>query len=95
MVNYRILYIHPWWLRQLKKKSACSVVDLSSTPGSEDPLEEEMATHSGILDGKFYGQRSLADYSLWGCKELDMTEQLTLSLRGDVAIVVCMNAIMM
>ena len=54
-----------------------------------------MATHSGILDGKFYGQRSLADYSLWGCKELDMTEQLTLSLRGDVAIVVCMNAIMM
>ena len=23
------------------------------------------------------GQRSLAGYSLWGCKELDMTEQLS------------------
>ena len=26
------------------------------------------------------GQRSLEDYSPWGCKESDMTEQLTLSL---------------
>ena len=25
----------------------------------EDPLEEEMATHSSILAGKFYGQRSM------------------------------------
>jgi len=24
--------------------------------------------------GKSYGQRSLVDYSPWGCKELDMTE---------------------
>ena len=54
-----------------------------------------MATHSSILDGKSYGQRSLKDYSLWGCKELDMTEQLTLSFKGDVAIVMCMNAIIM
>ena len=29
--------------------------------GQEDPLEEEMATHSSILPGKFHGQRSLAD----------------------------------
>ena len=27
------------------------------------------------MPGKFYGQRSLAGYSPWGCKELDMTEQ--------------------
>ena len=33
-----------------------------------------------FLPGEFYGQRSLADYSPWGCKELDATEQLTLSL---------------
>ena len=32
-----------------------------------------------ILPGEFHGQRSLASYSLWGCKELDMTQQLTLS----------------
>ena len=63
--------------------------------GQENALEEEMATHSRILDEKSYGQRSLADYSLWGCKELDITERLTLSFKGDVAIVMCMNEIMM
>ena len=33
--------------------------------GWEDPLEEEMATHSNVLAGKSHGQRSLAGYSLW------------------------------
>ena len=32
-----------------------------------------------FLPGEFYGQRSLARYCPWGCKELDMTEQLTLA----------------
>ena len=27
-----------------------------------------------FLPGEFQGQRSLADYSPWGCKELDTTE---------------------
>ena len=39
------------------------------SPGQEDPLEEEMATHSSILAWKSHGQRSLADYSPWGHKE--------------------------
>ena len=30
----------------------------------------------GLLPGKFQGQISLVGYSPWGCKELDMTEQL-------------------
>ena len=38
--------------------------------GWDDPLEEEMATHSG----KSLGQRSLAGYSPWGLKELDAIE---------------------
>ena len=42
--------------------------------GQKDPLEEEIATHASILSRKSYGQMSLAGYSLWGCKELDMTE---------------------
>ena len=42
--------------------------------GQEDPLEEEMATQSFILAWDFHGQRSLADYSPWGHKELDMPE---------------------
>ena len=32
----------------------------------EDPLEKEMATHSSILPGKFYGQGSLVGYNSWG-----------------------------
>ena len=32
-----------------------------------------MATHSSIL-GESHGQRSLADYSSWGRKDLDTTE---------------------
>ena len=42
----------------------------------EDPLEEEMATYSGFLPGKYHAQRSLKDYSPWGHKESDMTEWL-------------------
>ena len=45
--------------------------------GREDPLEEEMANHSSILAQSIPGQRSLVGYSPQGCKELDMTEQLT------------------
>ena len=41
--------------------------------GWEDPLREEMATHSNILDWRIHGQRSLVGYSLWGYKELDKT----------------------
>ena len=48
--------------------------------GWEDPLEKGMVTHSSILAWKIHKQRSLAGDSLWGCKELDMTEQLTLYL---------------
>ena len=47
--------------------------------GWEDPLEKGMATHSSILPGEFHGQKSLVGYSPWDCKELDTTEQLTLS----------------
>ena len=45
--------------------------------GGKDPLEEEMATHSSFLPGESHVQRSLAGYSPWGHKELDMTEQLS------------------
>ena len=32
-----------------------------------------------FLTGECHGQRSLAGYSPWGCKELDTTEQLSMS----------------
>ena len=44
--------------------------------GQQYPMEEEMATHSVFLPGKFHGQRRLVGYSPWGHKELDMTYQL-------------------
>ena len=43
--------------------------------GREDPLEEEMATHSSIFAWKIHGQKSLTGYSLRGRKESDRTEQ--------------------
>ena len=46
--------------------------------GREDPLEKEMVIHSSILAGKLHGQKRLASYSPWGCKDLDMTERLLL-----------------
>ena len=57
--------------------------------GWEDPLEEEMTTHSSILawkvpwteePGGLQSMGSLVGSSLWGRKELFMTEQLTLLL---------------
>ena len=30
-----------------------------------------------FLPGEFHGQRNLVGYSPWGCKESDMTEQLS------------------
>ena len=38
-----------------------------------------------FLPGKSHGQRSLVGYGLWGCKELDMTEQLNLQRSSDLS----------
>ena len=37
----------PWWLNG--KESACIGGDMGLTPGREDSLEKEMATHSSIV----------------------------------------------
>ena len=43
-------------------------------------LGEGTATHSSILAWEIPWTRSLVGYSPWDCKDLDMTERLTLSL---------------
>ena len=48
--------------------------------GGDDPLEEGMAIHSGILVWKFPWTEEPGELRPWGCKELDMTKQLSLSL---------------
>ena len=62
------------------KEFALNVGDPSLIPGSEDPLEKVMPTHTSILVWRILWTRSLAGYSPCGRKELDMTEQLILSL---------------
>jgi len=44
--------------------------------GGEDPMQQEMASHSSILAWEIHGQRNLAGYSPWGRKESDTTEHM-------------------
>ena len=45
--------------------------------GQKDPLEEEMAINSRILAWRVPWAEKAGSYSPWGCRESDMTEQLT------------------
>ena len=56
------------------------------------PWRRKWLSSSVFLPGEFQGQRSLVGYRSWGHKDLDMTEQLSLSLGhlsvlfGEIAI---------
>ena len=54
-----------------KKKSACNAAE-------KIPWIKEWLPTLVFLPGEFHGQRSLTGYSLWGPKESDTTERLTL-----------------
>ena len=62
--------------------SARTTGDLGSIPGSgRCPGERrEWLPNPVFWPGESHGQRRLAGYSPWDCKESDTTEQLTLSL---------------
>ena len=47
---------------------------MASIPG----MEKKWQPTPLFLPGESYGQRSLVGYSRWGCKESDMTEQLSI-----------------
>ena len=48
--------------------------------GQETPLEKGMATHSSVLAWRIpWTEELVMVYSLWGCKECDTTERLTLT----------------
>ena len=53
------------------------------SPDREDPLEKGIATHSSILVQRI-PQRRLVGYSLWGRKESEATEQLTLEAKSEI-----------
>ena len=44
--------------------------------GQEDPWRRERLPTPVFLPGESHGQRSLVGCRAWGCKELDVTEQL-------------------
>ena len=48
--------------------------------GQEDPLENEMATHSSILAWRIPWMEELGGLQFMGHKELDMTERLHFAL---------------
>ena len=52
------------------------------SPGWEDNLEKESAPLFFL--GKSHGQGSLGGYSPWGCKELDMAEQLSMHTHNKI-----------
>ena len=47
--------------------------------GREDPWRRTWQPTPVFLPGEAHGQRSLAGYSSWGCKESDMTERLSIA----------------
>ena len=65
------------------KSLAANTGDKGLVLGGEDPLDEEMATHFVFLPRESRGQRSLAGYSPWGCRESHMTEQLSTHVKSD------------
>ena len=58
------------------KNLPTTVGDLGSVPGEGRSSGEENGNplQYACLENPMDGQRSLAGYSPWGCKELDMTE---------------------
>ena len=64
------------------------------SPGREDPLEEDMATHSRILAEKSQGQRNLVGYRPWGHKESDTTEGMSRDAhisKSELYEIICKN----
>ena len=68
-----------WWAtvhRVAKNLPAMQETQVRSL-GRKDPPKRECQTTQVFLPGEFHGQSSLTGYSPRGCKELDMTGQVS------------------
>ena len=74
-----VFYGLPWGLRWERICLQCRRPRFDPWVGNI-PWKREWLPTPVFFPGEFHGQRSLAGYSPWGHKELDMTEWLTLSL---------------
>ena len=71
------LYLLTFYRWLSRKESACQSWRLGFNPWVRKiPWRRKRQPTPVFLPGKSHGQRSLADYSPWGCKESDTTEQL-------------------
>ena len=61
------------------KQSAFNAGDLTDPWVGRIPWRKEWLPTPVFWPGEFHGQKSLAGYSPWGCKESEATEQLSLS----------------
>jgi len=68
-IGYSLQYSWASLMAQLVKSPPVMQETWVRSLGWEDSLEKELATHTSILAWRIP----------WGCKELDMTEQLSLS----------------
>ena len=72
---YPLQYSWASLVAQMVKKSACNAGDLGSILGlGRSPRREHGNPLQYSCLENSHGQRSLMDYSPWGCKELDRTE---------------------
>ena len=77
--THTLIFGLPRW--QDGKESACQCRRRRLDPRvGKIPWRRKWQPSPVFLPGKSQGQRSLAGYSSWGCKELSMTERLTFSL---------------
>ena len=89
IVSYFILITDVWshlpgdsQVAQVVKNLFANAEDVEKwvwSPGQKIPWRRKWQCTPVFLSGKSYGQRSLAGYGPWDCKELDMTECLTRS----------------
>ena len=73
------------WISSVQSLSRVRLFATSWTAACQASLSINMCVCIYIyvfLPGEFYGQKSLADYSPWGHKQWDMTEQVTHHVKG-------------
>ena len=73
------VFSYSWWLRWQRICRQCKKPGFDPWVG-KTPWRKAWQLIPVFLPGESHGQRSLVGYSPWGCKELDTTEWLTLSL---------------
>ena len=76
-VFYIYKHIHTWafLVVQMMAKNLPAMQETQFKPWvGRIPWRREYLPTSVFLPGEFHGEMSLVGYSLWGCKELDITE---------------------